>query len=53
MENSKVLAEAVIKNFLEHQEGEHASCRFCKVWLAWEEHDSECPVLLAQKVIQE
>jgi hypothetical protein len=52
METSKILAEAVLNNYLVREEGQRASCRFCKVWLAWEDHDSECPVIVAEKAMK-
>jgi len=61
MENSKILAEAIVNNW--HSEYESGAsgrtfytCRFCGGYgvphIEEIEHDSECPFLLAQRVLQ-
>jgi hypothetical protein len=60
MENSKILAEAVLRvaySGAERSSNAFNECRHCHNWIyhlqPFEEHDSECPVLLAKRVLEE
>lgn len=62
MENSKILAEAILEHWYDQYESGNSgrtyyTCRFCAgcsvPHVEEIEHDSECPVLLAQHVVLE
>ena len=62
METARRLAEAVLRNaydfeYARNYSGEHTYCTYCKastpgLGVVDVEHDSECPVLLAEKTLQ-
>jgi hypothetical protein len=62
MENSKILAEAILNNWYDQYESGNSgrtfyTCHYCGGYgvpsITEIEHDSECPVLVAQRVLEE